>query len=424
MTTLTPAGGLKQVTHPDWVRRLNRLGDAAGSAASVVSLASQEMLATARRTTGLHDLGEGDWPGWEETYHRLLTAISEESELNLLGRLTTRAEVLRCLRTWLRLQDHWTATPAVLTESIEAPLFVVGPPRTGTTILLELLALDPQLRAPLAWEALHPLPRPVLDGDVARRVAVAEAEQELWADIDPEFQTMHDLRSDLPCECLHFLSYDFATPYWSMFYDTPTFVGWSLERVDELVGRMYRLHRRFLQTLQHGETPRPWLLKSPGHLATLPALFAEYPDARVVFTHRDPRKFVASLVSILVVLRRMRSDSVDVAGLGPAMQVTYQMFLEQAIEQRAAGLVPDDQIVDSHFLDLMADPVAALRTIYERFGLAWPAGHDATVREYLASKPKGKFGAHRYSFEEVALDKDAVRSAFAPYTSHYRITEE
>jgi hypothetical protein len=310
-------------------------------------------------------------------------------------------------------------------------LFVVGPPRSGTTILLELLALDPTLRSPLAWEALAPLP--VVDGadpavDRARRLELAECEQEFWADIHPEFMTMHELASDLPCECVHFLAYDFAGPYWSMLYDTPTFTAWQLEHL-EVLERVYRLHRRMLQTFQHGSNhhgtePRRWLLKSPGHLQTLPQLFAEYPDARVIHTHRDPRMFIASLVSLLSVLRFTRSDRVDVAELGPLMELTYQMFLEQVIAQRTDGTIPDDRVVDSHFLDLMTDPVSALRKCYDQLELAWPDGHEQVVRQYLAGKPKGKHGAHSYTFTDVGLDEGHVRESFAAYVSHYGISEE
>src|SRR3954468_24774803 len=361
----------------DWVRRLNLFGDIVGEPGAIVGLDADELLAVARSSTGLSDLGEADWPGWEETYRGLLTAADAEAQLHLLGRVLTRAEVLKMLQTWLRLQEHWHSTPAVLAEPIDAPLFVVGPPRTGTTILLELLALDPSLRAPLAWEAVQPLPRlddPV--ADVAERRRLAEAEQELWADIDPAFMAMHELASDLPCECVHFLAYDFAGPYWSMHYDTPSFMGWQLEHLETL-GRVYRLHRRMLQTFAH-ETPDPsprrWLLKSPYHVATLPALFAEYPDARVIHTHRDPRKFMGSLVSLLQVVRFMRSDHVDV-NMGPTLELTYQMFLDNTIAQRESGEIPNDRIVDSHFVSLMADPVASLRSTYDQLGFDWPAGH-------------------------------------------------
>jgi hypothetical protein len=416
---------MKELVHPDWVRRMNLFGATTGDPARMVGLDADELLATARAATGLDDLGEQEWPGYEETFRRLVASIDGESELHLVGRVMTRGEMLRMLETWLRLQAHWAATPAIVREPIDAPLFVVGPPRTGTTILLELLALDPALRAPLAWEALHPLP--VLDDEAAdreRRRELSECEQEFWSDVHPEFMTMHELASDLPCECVHFLAYDLAGPHWSMLYDTPSFTGWQLEHIEPLLARVYRLHRRMLQTFQHGDEPRRWLLKSPGHLQTLAQVFAEYPDARVIHTHRDPRRFIASLVSLLGVLRFTRSDRVDVATLGPLMELTYQMFLEQVIDQRTNGAIPDDRIVDSHFLDLMADPVAALARLYEQLDLPWPAHHDRTVRDYLASKPQGKHGAHRYTFAEVGLDEDSVRRSFARYVDHYGITEE
>jgi hypothetical protein len=350
----------------------------------------------------------------------MLRAVDEEARLHTLGRVVTRAEVLRILQTWLRLQREWAERPAILAEPVDAPLFVVGPPRTGTTILLELLALDPQLRAPMAWEALHPLPA---EGDATRRRTLSECEQEFWADVHPAFMTMHELRSDLPCECVNFLAYDFAGPYFSMMYDTPSFTGWQLENLDTL-GRVYRLHRRMLQTFQHGSEPRRWLLKSPGHLQTMAQLFAEYPDAKVIHTHRDPARFIASLVSLLAVLRFMRSDVVDIATLGPMMELTYQMFLEQVIDQREQGVVPNEQIVDSHFLDLMADPVASLRRLYEQLALEWPANHDDIVRGYLAGKPKGKHGAHKYDFADVGLEEASVRATFTRYVEHYGIAPE
>ena len=419
--------------HPNWVRRLNLFGDAVGDPRSLVGLDPDELLTLARATTGLDDVGASQWPGWESTFREFVASVDAESQLHLLGRVLTRAEIVRMLQTWLRLQAHWTATPALVAEPVTAPLFVVGPPRTGTTILLELLALDESLRAPVAWEAVQPLPRladPVADRTERRRLA--EAEQEFWADIDPNFMAMHELASDLPCECVHFLAYDFAGPYWSMHYDTPSFIGWQLENLDTL-GRVYRLHRRMLQTFQHAGDPRGpavdghdrrWLLKSPAHVSTLPQLFAEYPDALVIHTHRDPRKFIASLTSLLGVLRFMRSDAVDVAALGPMMELAYEMFLNGAIAQRTDGSLPADQIVDSHFVDLMADPVANLHGLYDQLGLDWPAGHDGRIRDYLASKPKGKHGTHSYTMESVGLDEDHVRATFARYVAHYNITEE
>jgi hypothetical protein len=413
----------RKLEHPDWVRRLNAFGDSVGDPASIVDLDPGALLDLARATTGFDDLGEAEWPGWTETYERMLASIDTESKLHVLGRVLARAETLRVLQTWLRLQDAWRTTPAIAATPVDAPLFVVGPPRTGTTILLELLALDPQLRAPIAYEALYPL---ASMGGVERRLQLSESEQEFWADIHPEFMTMHELASDLPCECVHFLMYAFSGPYYSMVYATPSVTGWQLEHL-EPVARVYKLHRRMLQTFAHeapDAEPRRWLLKSPYHVATLPALFAEYPDAKVIHTHRDPRKFLASLVSILSAVRFMRSDNVDVALLASLMEPTYQMFLDGTIAERENGTIPNSQIVDSHFVALMADPVASLRNTYEQLELDWPAGHDGVITDYLANKPKGTHGTHSYTLADVGLDEASVRATFKHYVAHYNITEE
>ncbi len=120
----------------------------------------------------------------------------------------------------------------------------------------------------------------------------------------------------------------------------------------------------------------------------------------------------------------MRSDVVDPTAIGPIMEITYQLFLEGAIAAREDGTVPANRIVDSHFLDLMADPVRTLHGLYDQLGLDWPIGHDGRIRNYLAAKPKGKHGTHRYAYADVGLDEDHVRATFAAYVAHYGITEE
>jgi hypothetical protein len=129
-------------------------------------------------------------------------------------------------------------------------------------------------------------------------------------------------------------------------------------------------------------------------------------------------------VSILSAVRFMRSDAVDVALLAVTMQATYQMFLDGTIAQRADGTIPDDRIVDSHFIDLMRDPVASLRNTYEQLELDWPNGHDRVITDYLAHKPKDKHGAHAYSLADVGLDEESVRATYKDYVAHYAVKEE
>lgn len=404
---------------PDWLRRLNAFGPATDAAAGLVPLDPDELLALARSTTGLEVIGD---EAWLETYRRMVGAIDGESQANLIGRFLARAEILRVLQTRLRLVDAWAKEPAILEEPIDRPIFVLGAPRTGTTILLELLALDPGLRAPLAWEAHHPLPHGEFVERDSRRL-LAESEQELWMEMQPEFATLHEMGSDLPCECVHFLSLEFGGPYWLMHYRVSGFTAWSMTR-PEIVPRTYQLHRRFLQTLQHGEQRKPWLLKSPAHLATIEGLFAEYPDAIVVHTHRDPRKFVGSAASTTAMIQWLRSEAVDPALHGQLALGGFNMMLNGVKDLRRAGRIPDDQIIDSHFSDLMKDPVAALRKIYEAARLDWPDGHAERITAYLRDKPKGKHGAHAYSLEEYGLDDATVDAAYADYVAHYGIEQE
>jgi hypothetical protein len=404
---------------PSWVRRLNQFGPATGDARLIVPLDPEELLALARSSTGLEEIGD---PAWHETFARRIRSIDQESNANLLGRLLCRAETIRVLQTRLRLYRAWAETPEILEERIERPIFILGAPRTGTTILLELLALDPKLRAPIAWEAHHPLPHGAAT-DPASSMALAEAEQELWADIQPELMTLHELRSDLPCECIHFMSLDFGSNYWAMHYATPSFDAWAGGQPD-LVARTYRLHHRFLQTLQYDRAPRRWLLKSPTHLITVRELLAEYPDAVLVQTHRDPFKFVGSTASTTTMLNWLRTDSVDHLAQGRIALAGFALLLNQVRTFRSDGTCPDDQFVDIHYVDLISDPIAAVRRIYDQSGLDWPSGHEKAIASYLEHKPKAKFGKHEYRLEDYGLDEELVRSAYSEYITHYGIEPE
>src|ERR687898_915028 len=180
---------------PDWVRRMNAMGSAAGGARDLVPLDASAMIDAVRASTGIADpgdLGDGDWD----------------------GRLMTREELMRGLRTRFLLGEQRRRDPSVADEAIEAPIVVTGPARSGTTILFELLGLDPGLRTPVATDVLHPVPARGVDATA--RFAMTESEQEFWADVQPEFAAIHELGSDLPVECITICAPSFAGNHWSM----------------------------------------------------------------------------------------------------------------------------------------------------------------------------------------------------------------
>jgi hypothetical protein len=277
-------------------------------------------------------------------------------------------------------------------------------------LLFELLALDPNARAPRAWEVLHPLP---FDGaDAAARQRMAECEQEFWADVQPEFASIHELRSDLPVECVTLTLPSMTGGHWGMVANLP---GW----VPDYAASM-DYHRALLQTLQHGGPPRNWVLKTPLYIVFIDLLFATYPDAWVVHTHRDPLKTEPSGLSTLATVRWERSDAVE---LPEANGIGLGDMMIHLAKRRAAGELPD-RIVDSHFAELMADPAAAVEKLYGQMSRPFLPEHGDAIRRYVAEKPKGKFGKHKYSAEEWGFDPAKLREKMRPYTDHYGIALE
>ncbi len=411
-----------ELAHPAWVTRLNLFGDAVGDPRHLITLDPDALLEVAATSTGLSDFAPDD--GWEDGFRALVTHLDRAASLTVLGRLSARGELLRNLQTRLRLAAYWSEHPDALDEQIVEPLFIVGPPRTGTSILLELLAEDPELRPVIAHEAHFPLgPMPGVERSAYE---VAQPEQEFWADIHPDFMAMHELRGDLPCECVHFVQPEFRSWHWSMMFDLNDLPDRTSPEANQAI---YRFHKRFLQTLQHrdreqGRSPGRFLLKTPAHLGFLPELFATYPDARIVFTHRDPLKFIGSSANLTGVLHWMRSDDVDLSMRGPIMAAVYEILLGGAMQQRIAGAVPSEQIADVHFRTLMADPVGTIETAYGTLGLPFDASMRTSIPAYLDAKPKGKFGVHRYDPARLGLDESGLRNQFADYIAHYDVELE
>ncbi len=405
-----------QITQPDWVRRLNYLGAAAGGASRLLRLEAEELIDAARSSSGLSDFGD---PGWEEPFRRLVASLEKDVPLHTLGRLLTRADLLRALRNRLFVTAAHRADPAIATRRIEAPLLIAGQGRTGTSILFELLALDTHNRAPLAWEAASPVEPP----DTAiTRGQIAETVNEFWADIQPEIMAAHEYRWDLPVECIRFLDSDFSTDWWAMLYGAWDWLRWRAEAKPRSA---YRWHRTILQLLQGAEPqPRRWLLKSPAHLGALDQLLEQYPDLRIIHTHRDPLKSVPSTVSLSTLMRASRADGIDAALIGQLVVGGYSATLRKVIEERANGTIPAAQIVDVHFQSLMKDPVATIEAVYERFGLEFQPAFADAIRGYLQRKPRGQFGAHGYDAADYGLSEQGIREAFRFYTDHYGIMLE
>ena len=415
---------------PRWVDRLNGHADHVGHGRLIVPLEPDELIAAATEAAGLDDFGRpgefgdagADGAGWRTHFETFMEALEREGELHLTGRLLTRTDLLAALRNRLELVDLWRRRPDIGEQPVDGPLVVIGAARSGTSILHELLALDPAHSTPTTWKVHRPVA--AATGDAATVAAAqrsVDAVVSFWHDVQPEYETMHHNGGDLPTECIFLTVPTFLSDNWAGTHTVPSYSR-HLALADHRPA--YEWHRRTLQTLSLREHGRRWVLKAPSHLATLRELFAVYPDARVIQLHRDPARTLPSMLSLMGTLRWMRTDSVDMEPFVEPTVAGLAHLQRRAIADRASGRLPDDRFFDLPYMELLADPVAAIGAAYEHFGLALPTGLPDAVRAYLTSKPKGARGSHRYSPEGFGLTAEGIRSAFRDYLDRFAIAAE
>lgn len=376
------------------------------------SFCAEEMIEEAQRRAGCHDFGEGDF---REPLARLLDSCRREARLNSIGKLALRADVVQTLCNRLRLEQDRKDCADIARQKIQQPLFIIGLPRTGTTLLHALLALDPRHGAPLTWEVMHPCPARARDA----RPHIWRATRSLrclrW--LAPALRQVHDTGAQLPQECVAILSYSFLSDQFDTMYHVPSYQAW-LETQAMLPA--YQYHHRFLQHLQSRRGARRWILKAPTHMTALPELLAVYPDARIVQTHREPFEVLASVASLTTILRRVFSDHVDSASLGKPMAVYWSEALTVFLRARDA-LLTAQRICDVHFGEIQRAPLAAVRRIYAHFGMELTEETVVRMRDYLDQNPAGKYGRHTYRLRQLGMDAAEPGNWFAPYSQRFAL---
>lgn len=245
---------------------------------------------------------------------------------------------------------------------------------------------------------------------------MTECEQELWADVQPEFASLHELRSDLPVECITICVPSFAGNHWPMLL--PVLGDWAPDPAADLA-----FHRAVLQHVQHGRDPRRWLLKTPGYIMMMDDLLAAYPDACIVQTHRDPARTMPSTLSTMAMIQWLRTDHVDLDGAAPLVGALFADALITVGRRRLDGSLPA-RFGDVRFSDLLRDPVAAIEGAYAGIGREMSDVHREAVVAYLADKPRGKHGVHRYTAEDWGFDPAALHAELAEYMAQFAIEVE
>jgi len=396
------------------MRVLNRVGPVL--APRWPSLDPDDIVRAAARAAKSDQFGD---ESFLEALPVLVDAIEREANLTWLGRVMCRQSLLGFLQNRFSVYGHRAAHPEIAGVPIERPLFIMGFPRTGTTILHNLLAQDPANRVPLGWEVQFPHPPP--QRETFRTDPRIKKARTFFGHMDtmaPSLASIHEVGAELPQECMPILGQTLLGPQLNFIFNVPSFQSW----VDaQGHAPAYTYHRHFLEHLQSRYAKDRWVLKSPVHLRSLDALLIEYPDARIIFTHRDPAKTVPSLASLMYVIRGLASDSVDPRALGQQQLHWWADSLDEAMAAREKHSDKADQFIDIQFEEVVADPVAALGRAYERFDIRWSSDIEGCMRAFLADNPRGKHGTHHYEIEDFGMTLDQIRERFEGYCTAYEI---
>lgn len=400
---------------PRTVKLINHIGSCARTAGiRLPSLRIDKLVAEASKKTGLSDFGDDCY---REGLEQLIMALENEAQLSQIGRVAAHGMLVTELRKRLQLIDYRKRRPEVAQQAITRPLFVVGLPRTGTTILYELLAQDPAHRAPISWEVAQPIPPAQADTfHTDPRIAEVEKGDSQVETLAPGFRAMHETGARLPQECVSMLASNFVSDQFGAVFQLPDYRRWT-RHWD--MASSYHWHYQFLQHLQVDFMKQRWVLKTPAHMNYLDTIVAQYPDAAIVQTHRDPMDVIASVSSLACTLHSAFSDNIKPEEVGRCEIEHFSEAVKQGMAQRDAMADEDSRFFDIYFEDIIGNPVSAIEKLYQHFDFEYSDEAAQAMTTYLDNRPRDKHGRHRYTLEEFGLSREVDGHLFADYCARF-----
>ena len=368
-----------------------------------------DLIESAKRRCGLNDFGEGEF---FDALSRLLDSSQDEAQLNLVGKIALKTDVVETLCVRLQMERDRQLYPDIKRQEIREPLFIVGLPRSGTSVLHRLLGADPEHRAPLMWEVRSPSP-PTRD-DEKRRIQRAAQSCNFFNWLVPTFRYAHAVGAEVPQECVSLMTPTFLSDQFDAMYYVPSYRAWFFQQD---LRPAYDYHRRFLQHLQFRRSARRWILKAPTHMSALPALLSVYPDALFVQTHRTPVDAMASVSSLVTILRSAFSDAVAPSVVCREAIDYWSDAMEKFLPER--DRLPDNRICDIQYEEIRREPIQAVRRIYEFFGWSLSREAEQNMRVLIANQAKRQSANHRYDLSQFGASADDVLSAFAAYCKRF-----
>lgn len=381
----------------------------------MAALNVDQLIEAAHQQTGLQNFDSDSYREGLE----VLVADMNTVDYSEAGIARNKASLTGYLAARLKTTEYLTKRPELLQRPIEKPIFVFGIPRTGTTLLSNLFACDPARRSPLTWEIDDPVPPPTsatLYTD-ARAIARLEQEKAMLA-ANPAMGKYYRNSAIYPNECVFFMAHDFKTLMLESRGKLPNYRDWLLSTD---MTSAYRYHKRFLQLLQ-ADAPGVWNLKMPSHALFIETLLKVYPDARLVWTHRDPFTAMGSFCSIISLSHMGFTGKVDKEWI--AENCTYQAIEHANRIMDAREKLGKDRIIDVHYADMTTAPIETMRKLYAALGDNFSAEAEAAMQKWLDENPQSKFGKHEYNLDQYGLSVSKLASGFERYLSSYDVVRE
>ncbi len=372
--------------------------------------------------TGLSDFGD---ESFRERLAVLTGALRTEAGLSPMGVVSTHGQLVKLLKNRLLVEDVIANHPEILDLAVDAPIVIMGQPRTGTTHLHNLMAADPALRSLPYWESLEPVLAPaeragIADGSPDPRRARTDEGLVFLNEALPFFKRMHEMTVDHVHEEIQLLAIDFSTMLFETMAVIPTWRDYYRSH-DQTPS--YRYLKRVLQVLQWERGGTRWVLKSPQHLEQFAALVDVFPDATFVVTHRDPVSVIASNATMLSYTARLSTADPDPVVIGRYWSDRIQQMLEAGMRDRS--LLPSERSLDVRFHEFMADDIATVRHIYAVADQPFGPDVEAAMVQFMADHPRGRHGGVRYDLEgDFGIDPAERRAAMREYVTRFGVEEE
>lgn len=384
-------------------------------------LSEEALLAAARNDTGLERFGD---ESFLPALRILLKSLNTEADLNEWGRLHAFGNIVGSLKNRLWANACFEAHPEILERKIPAPIIIMGPHRSGTTRMQRMMSSDPQLQFLATWEGINPAPRPGLDdfGKAQRREEVKGAFDAFQPMYPVAFQG-HPMDADWAEEEMLLLNHSFCSFYFMCNYSVPSYYEWFRD-ADLTDGYRTMANMMKLISWQRGDPEdKRWVLKDPEHMLHLDVLIKTFPDARLVFTHRDPLKTVASIISLMWLFARQCTDKPIRVPIRDVWLDFCERAARRCIESREK--VPASQQIDVQYEDMNQDWESVMRRVYEFGGVPFNDTAKDALGAWLAhSESEGRHAGHRYSLEDFGTSDEAVDEIMMFVRKRYGIPYE